>query len=846
MKTCNRLDFPEEELVFVLEADYPGLNKNYKVVKGVWQSQSRPPPKDYKYEVYHVPDLKTYLELLRHLEHDPTKCIINGKPKRNWKQNEQNVRRSTSITDKDTKFIMFDIDGMDLEGWTAGATAATSYSMVQNALADCNVGFAKENIEVVIQMTASWGKPGNDGPRLRLIYELDEVINTNAIYTFTKEFNKRYPYLHLDQAIYRPTQIVYTAAPGIHPRSATPTIPERGRAMKSKKSGKLSWDHISHGYDAGYEDIVNIKGAQATPEQDKQFTMLCDKLAENGIIREFDAVTEKAHIFCPWAEEHTTDTGPSATSMWRNSITGHAAIKCQHASHEHKNTKDFIAAWMNEGIVTPQDFQDVTYEDALNDFQGDVETPPGVKSVKLSPIGKKPMHELSMKELKTRFIHDAANDRYIDRLHGRALKRSALDTLAPRVINRNVDPSSKAPYNKVDLVGTEAWNYTDPSVGEEPGLHVDDVTWIPRDDMMDCIIIEKRIRYYNTYYGLPTKAVKGNAELFLNHMRILFPDEEGFQWAMGFFAHMIQRPWEKPTNALLHISPLKGLGRGRLFDMFSNMLGNFATTIPLNKLVDNTSDFNSVFDRKLLIGIEEVKVPPRKRDIANEILKTYITETKMNVNKKYADEREGVPIYNRLFMMSNNLDAIRIDLDDRRMFVYEPPEGYEVANSDHYDAFSGAIERPGFLSAVMYELRKWKIQVYEPFVKPPMTSAKRVMAKATSNALEHVAALAMEEYGPDKFGISKERFTDIISIQAHKVGLDHLLVNAEVQLAQIFATWEFKAPRKRYMSGNPQVIFGKTKTAILTHAKQVNNEMGRMRVANWDTHIDELIVQYIK
>ena len=154
------------------------------------------------------------------------------------------------------------------------------------------------------------------------------------------------------------------------------------------------------------------------------------------------------------------------------------------------------------------------------------------------------------------------------------------------------------------------------------------------------------------------------------------------------------------------------------------------------------------------------------------------------------------------------------------MYVYEPPDGYEVANSDHYDAFSAAIERPAFLSAVIYELKNWRIQVYKPFVKPPTTSAKRVMAKATSNPLEHVASIAMEEYGPDKFGISRERFVDIITIQAHRVGLDHLLVNAEVDLAQIFATWEFKAPRKTYMGSKPRVIFGKTKTAILTHGKQ--------------------------
>ena len=62
-------------------------------------------------EAYHVPNLKAYLELLRHLEHDATRCIINGKPKKTWKPGESEFRRKENITDKKTKFLMFDIEG---------------------------------------------------------------------------------------------------------------------------------------------------------------------------------------------------------------------------------------------------------------------------------------------------------------------------------------------------------------------------------------------------------------------------------------------------------------------------------------------------------------------------------------------------------------------------------------------------------------------------------------------------------------------------------------------------------------------------------------------------------------
>ena len=847
MKTCSRLDYPEEEIVYVLVAEYPGLNKRITVKGGKWETKPENKPKNYKYEAYHVPDLQAYLTLLRHLEYDATRCIINGKPKKTWKPGETKFRRNENITDKNTQFLMFDIDGTVLDGWSNKTSLADSYNMVQKELADVNPAFARLSLEVVISATASWGKPKNTGPRMRVIYKLNETTNTRAILIFIKEFQKRYPYLHLDQAIYRPAQIVYTAAPVIIPNAAKPSLPGRGRSMKNKKSGTINWEHMSHGYDAGYEDIVNTVGQHATPEQDRQFVMLCDKLAEEGLIREYDAVTEKAHIFCPWQEEHSIDTSVSATSMWRNSTTGHATIKCQHASHEDKKTKDFINAWIEQGIVSPQDFQEATYQEAVNDFKEDEDAIiEKTNIINLMPINRDDVDILTMKELKTRFIHNKMNDNYIDRLTGLPIRPTVLDKSAPRVKNRNIDPTSKAPYNKADLTGVEAWHYTDKTVGEKPGMNIDDITWIPRTDMRDCIVKEKHLLYYNSFNGLPLRPVEGDAELFMKHMHILFPDDTGFEWAMGFFAHILQRPWEKPSVALLHISPRKGLGRGLLFEMFNNMLGHMAIKVDLDKLVD-PKDFNSFYDKKLLLGIDEVKVSPRSRDKANEKLKSLVTESKITVNKKYADEREGVPVFNRLFMMSNNLDAIKVDTDDRRMFVYAPPEDIDMPPPEHYKEFAKAIENPRFLAAVMDKLIHWRIAVFKPFERPPTTVAKRMMTKATANAIEAMAMDAMEKYGPKRFGMSKKRFKDIIKINIHKHGLSHLLQDKTTSLEfdHVFATWEPRIHRKKYLKEYPKTLFCRDKTAKREHSATVKLDIGRKQMQKWDKEVENLLLEYV-
>ncbi len=54
----------------------------------------------------------------------------------------------------------------------------------------------------------------------------------------------------------------------------------------------------------------------------------------------------RVHITCPWAEEHTSDTGPSSTTYWPANTGGYARghFKCLHAHCEQRTDQEFLEA----------------------------------------------------------------------------------------------------------------------------------------------------------------------------------------------------------------------------------------------------------------------------------------------------------------------------------------------------------------------------------------------------------------------------------------------------------------------------------------------------------------------
>jgi len=843
--TCNRFEYPEEDTVYVLVAERASLIKRIDVIDGVWESKPSTPSKNYTYEAYHVPDLNTFKELIKSIAANPHKCIVNGRPSRSWKEGDTNPRNAKTLKHKKTKYMMLDIDDMKLDGWVHTMTASQAYRLIHDRLTELNNGFDVDKPGAVIHMTSSWGKPNAAGPRLRIVYELDRVVTTEQLQSFFTEFKRRYKSEGVDPSLYKRAQIVYTANPRFNPPIANPIKPGRGRVMYNKNNEVLDWDRLSYTYDASYKDLVELKAAPTTTAQDRQFTLVCDKLAEEGLIRSVNH--DKVNITCPWVDEHSSGEGhESSTTIWlKEDGTSGPIFYCQHQTcqDEHRMWPQAVQKWIQDEVISEKMIHDVAFEGAVEDFEvAEPRIPKDVwPSIKLPPVTNKANHEFNMMDVKNVFIHDKMNDLFVDRRTCESIRPQVLSRHISRVENPFPDAAMTGVYKKVVLTGPEAWEYTDVPNNVKPGTHVGGMTWIPMESKRDCIINDGNSLLYNEFRGLVTPPRNGDSSLFVDHVRMLYPEDEAFEWMMGFFAHMVQKPWEKPTVAALHTTPRKGMGRGMLLKILTRMLGQQATTQSIKKIIED-QNFNDFLYKKLLVGIEEVKVSKRYADDAGENLKTFITDDDMMVNAKYKAMSQTVPRFDRVLLFSNNLDAIKIDRDDRRVFVYQPPEDTKPQPPEYYNKLGHALNDPAFISAVMDRLMTWRIAVFKPFEAPPMTSIKAEMARSTEDAIFKVADDAMARYAPEKIGIPKDRVRDIIEVYMHA---EHIFLHDELdrRLTAILSAWEHKRLRKVYKTGlYPQVLYCRDLKALVTADVIGATDINKRLVQEFETYIDELIL----
>jgi len=178
---------------------------------------------------------------------------------------------------------------------------------------------------------------------------------------------------------------------------------------------------------------------------------------------------------------------------------------------------------------------------------------------------------------------------------------------------------------------------------------------------------------YNLWKGFTYKlAPPGTGEehesvqAFLEHAEenVCCGDPELFRWLIGYFAHLIQRPYEKPNTALVFKGE-KGTGKTTLVDSIGALLES------CYKTVDNSdeilSNFNASLENCLALTMEEAFWSGDKK--AEGILKNMIT------GKRHRIERKGVDAYyvqnlTRVFIIGNDYWLVPASEDERRYAVF--------------------------------------------------------------------------------------------------------------------------------------------------------------------------------
>lgn len=184
---------------------------------------------------------------------------------------------------------------------------------------------------------------------------------------------------------------------------------------------------------------------------------------------------------------------------------------------------------------------------------------------------------------------------------------------------------------------------------------------------------------YNLYTGLAVAPETGDCTPWLLHVRdvICAGDEHLAEYLIQWFAHLIQRPEEKPSVAIV-LKGLEGTGKGALVRPLLIILGPYGIHVNGNGQI--TGRFNSTLDSKLLVFADEVDLTDRS---TADRLKGIISEPTLNLERKGIDP-QPIRNYARLIFASNHDKVINAGLRERRYLVLEPCQDV-CQNKQYFD-----------------------------------------------------------------------------------------------------------------------------------------------------------------
>ena len=213
-------------------------------------------------------------------------------------------------------------------------------------------------------------------------------------------------------------------------------------------------------------------------------------------------------------------------------------------------------------------------------------------------------------------------------------------------------------------------------------------------------------KFYNLWRGFGIEPIsdaredaRKGVDMWMEHARlnVCQGDVDLFSWLLGYFGHLVQRPWEKPSVALV-LKGDKGVGKNQTLAPFSAMLGNhYLLTANRRYLVGN---FNGHLENLLLFVLDEAFWSGDKQ--AEGTLKDLITGDHHLVEHK-GDRPYKVANKTRVVIIGNEDWIVPASGDERRFAVFNVGDGRKQDT-----AFFGEMDRcmkAGGAGALLYYLQ---------------------------------------------------------------------------------------------------------------------------------------------
>lgn len=488
------------------------------------------------------------------------------------------------------------------------------------------------------------------------------------------------------------------------------------------------------------------------------------------------------HIECPFEDEHTKAGGLGTYAINASDTDSGFHIHCTHNSCQGRNKLDYIKRMVENEWFSVDDLNDEQFcPSLLKDEEEQIDEEKKEELEKIDPealmdtINKKMSKDdvidvlrkiskhpdmtrdefeefvedarkkrgMTKREMKkaygTKFKDDAGKsdrDDEVEKILRRWNDRFALVDVGSASILDSEKDWTDSPFTKLDT-----WKVISSNqkilVSDGTGQKMESISklwleWSQRKTYTGVVFdpaMPKNSTKYNLFKGFKTQERKGDWSLLKQHIYevLCHENDEFYDWIMTWFAHLVQRPWEKKGSALI-VRGVKGAGKTTVFEFLEQMVAPYAITSSQPEHI--TGKFNWHFRDKLLLIAEEGLFAGSSRD--DSIIKDLITGKKMLMEPKgidafYMDQ------YIRLVIISNEDWVINATSDERRYFVIDVNDKY-AQDVDYFSALYNQMNNGG-IEAMMYELLRFEPpfdQGWDILRTPPKTDA---LAKQVSQSI---------------------------------------------------------------------------------------------------------------
>jgi hypothetical protein len=220
---------------------------------------------------------------------------------------------------------------------------------------------------------------------------------------------------------------------------------------------------------------------------------------------------------------------------------------------------------------------------------------------------------------------------------------------------------------------------------------------------------------------LRKKAVK----VFREHIAYLTTSEAEETKLLQFFAYAFQNPGKKLKWAPLLIGKHTGTGRGALAELVENMAGT--QNVGFANSHDLTGQHTDYVADKVFVIVPEVETEDKN---VMRSLKSLITDAALRVVAKYARTYQTVNRANFLFF-SNRIDALRVDSNDRRLFVIYNRR--EPRAAEYYDTLYEVVK--GGAGWILDYLLTVDLSGFNPHARPGDTEGRTLLTQQSESEL---------------------------------------------------------------------------------------------------------------